>query len=44
LQEVLQLYRADSLDGDTFSPKVINKPLRKPQVVPLNRRGIPLGF
>jgi hypothetical protein len=28
------------LDGDTFPPKVINKPLRNPQVAPLKRRGI----
>jgi hypothetical protein len=28
------------LDGDTFLPKVINKPLRNPQVAPLKRRGI----
>jgi hypothetical protein len=28
------------LDGDTFLPKVINKPLRNPQVAPLNRHGI----
>jgi hypothetical protein len=28
------------LNGDTFLPKVINKPLRNPQVAPLKRGGI----
>jgi hypothetical protein len=39
-QEVLTLRRMGRLDGDTFPPKVINKPLRNPQVTPLNGRGI----
>jgi Transposase DDE domain group 1 len=39
-QEVLALRRMGRLDGDTFPPKVIKKPLRNPQVAPLNRRGI----
>ena len=39
-QEVLALRRLGRLDGDTFPPKVINKPLRNPQLAPLNRRGI----
>ncbi|HEY6343748.1 MAG TPA: hypothetical protein VIY49_19820 [Bryobacteraceae bacterium] len=43
-QEVLQLRRTHRLDRDTFSPKVIKKLLRNPQVALLNLRGIPLGL
>jgi hypothetical protein len=39
-QEVVALRRMGRLDGDTFLPKVINKPLRNPQVASLKRRGI----
>jgi hypothetical protein len=39
-QEILALRHTGRLDGDTLPPKVINKPLRNPQVAPLDRCGI----
>jgi hypothetical protein len=39
-QEILALRRTGRLDGDTLPPKVINKPLRNPQVAPLKRRSV----